>query len=387
MIFQDNVIKEYLKNVYFITGTPCGGKTTISRELAKRHNLLVYDVDEQFSYHQKISNSTLQPSMNKVFKDADEFFGRTVEEYKKWLIDNTREQLDFVLLDLIRLSQNKIVLCDCHLTVEEAEKYTEASRIVFLIKEPSNLIEDYCDRSDHQGFNDFINSASDIEKAKATCNMTLKTLNEKRCNDIKSSNYLWIERNENSTIGDTVKKVEQHFGFGKKDFNVDTLEIRKVDRDTDLADKLIHFVENFSWEEVKEHILWVLRTWEFTDWEAIFVAMVDGQIVGMTSIMKADYYPLPEIYPWISSVFVTEEYRGHRISEKLINFANVYAKEAGFIRTYIPSEHVGLYEKYGYHYLKDIVNFGNGIDRLYVKELATVGELNEKTIGADCKIV
>ena len=76
-------------------------------------------------------------------------------------IDNTREQLDFVLLDLIRLSQNKIVLCDCHLTVEEAEKYTEASRIVFLIKEPSNLIEDYCGRSDHQGFRDFIYSTSD----------------------------------------------------------------------------------------------------------------------------------------------------------------------------------------------------------------------------------
>ena len=373
MIFQDNVIKEYLKNVYFITGTPCGGKTTISRELAKRHNLLVYDVDEQFSYHQKISNSAFQPSMNKVFQDADSFFGRTVEEYKKWLIDNTREQLDFILLDLIRLSQNEIVLCDCHLTVEEAEKYTEASRIVFLIKEPSNLIEDYCGRSDHQGFSDFINSASDIEKAKATCNITLKTLNMKRYNDIKSSSYLWIERTENSTIGDTVRKVEQHFGFVKKDFNMDTLEIRKVDRDTDLADKLIRFVENFSWEEVKEHILWVLRTWQFTDWETMFVATVDGQIVGMTSIMKADYYPLPEIYPWISSVFVTEEYRGHRISEKLINFANVYAKEAGFIRTYIPSQHVGLYEKYGYHYLKDIVNFGNGIDRLYVKELGLRG--------------
>lgn len=62
MIFQDNVIKEYLKNVYFVTGTPCGGKTTISRELAKRHNLLVYDVDEQFPNHQKISNATYQPA-------------------------------------------------------------------------------------------------------------------------------------------------------------------------------------------------------------------------------------------------------------------------------------------------------------------------------------
>lgn len=223
MIFQDNVIKEYLKNVYFITGTPCGGKTTISRELAKRHHLSVYDIDEQFADHQKVSDAAFQPSMNKVFKDADEFFGRTVEEYQKWLIDNTREQLDFVFLDLIRLSQNEIVLCDCHLTVEEAEKYTEPSRIVFLINEPSNLIEEYCNRPDHQGFSDFINSASDIEKAKATCNITLKTLNEKRYNDIKSGNYLWIERTENSTIEDTVRKVEQHFGFVKKDFNMDTL--------------------------------------------------------------------------------------------------------------------------------------------------------------------
>ncbi|MCI8359562.1 MAG: AAA family ATPase [Lachnospiraceae bacterium] len=213
MVFQDNVIKAYLKNVYFITGTPCGGKTTISRELAKRHGLLVYDVDEQFANHQKISNAAFQPSMNKTFKDADAFFGRTVEEYEKWLIDNTREQLDFVFLDLIRLSQDKMVLCDCHLTVEEAEKYTEASRIVFLIKEPSNLVGEYCNRPSHQGFRDFIHSASDIEKAKAACNAVLKKLNEKRYNDIKGSGYLWIERTETSTVDETVRKAERHFGF------------------------------------------------------------------------------------------------------------------------------------------------------------------------------
>ena len=231
MIFQDNVIKEYLKNVYFITGTPCGGKTTISRELGKRYNLLVYDIDEQFEKHQKISNPAFQPSMNKAFNDADEFFGRTVEEYKKWLIDNTREQLDFVLLDLIRLSQNQIVLCDCHLTVEEADKLTEASRIVFLIKEPSDLVDDYCNRPDHQAFSDFINSTSNIEKAKAICNATLKSLNEKRCNDIKCSNYFWIERTENSTVNETVRKVEQHFGLVGKDFSMDTFEIRYMQMD------------------------------------------------------------------------------------------------------------------------------------------------------------
>lgn len=48
--------------------------------------------------------------MNKKFKDADEFFGRTVEEYKQWLISNTREQLDFVLMDLISLSQDQNIV-------------------------------------------------------------------------------------------------------------------------------------------------------------------------------------------------------------------------------------------------------------------------------------
>ena len=147
------------------------------------------------------------------------------------------------------------------------------------------------------------------------------------------------------------------------------LEIRKVDKDTDLADKLIRFVENFSWEAVKEHMLEVLQTWAFTDFETPFVAIINNQIVGMVSIMKTDYYPLPQIYPWVTNLFVTEAYRGQRISEKLIDFANRYAKENGFDRTYIPSVHIGLYEKYGYRYLKDIVNYGDGIDRLYVKDI------------------
>ena len=215
MIFQDNVIKEYLKNVYFITGTPCGGKTTISRELAKRHNLLVYDIDEKFESHQQVSNAAFQPAMNKEFKDADEFFGRTVDEYKKWLLDNTREQLDFVILDLIRLSQNQIVLCDCHLTMKQAGQITEPSRIAFLIKEPSNIIDDYCNRPDHQGFCDFINSASDVEKAKETCNATLKSLNEKHYFDIKKSEYFWLERTPQSTVKETADKVERYFGLAK----------------------------------------------------------------------------------------------------------------------------------------------------------------------------
>lgn len=150
---------------------------------------------------------------------------------------------------------------------------------------------------------------------------------------------------------------------------MEAIELKKVNKGTPMADDLLNFVKNFSWADVKEHTVRVLENWEFEEWETPFVAIVNGKIVGMVTVMKTDYYPLPEIFPWISTLFVSEAYRGNRISEKLIEFANKYAKEIGFDKTYIPTEHIGLYEKYGYRYVKDIVNYGNGIDRLYVKEL------------------
>ena len=147
------------------------------------------------------------------------------------------------------------------------------------------------------------------------------------------------------------------------------ITIEKVDKGTKTATALLEFVKSFSWEEVKEHTVRVIKDWEFEEWETPFVAMADGRIIGMVTLMKTDYYPLPEIYPWVSTLFVSEEYRGNRISKRLIDFANEYANSLGFDTTYIPSEHTGLYEKYGYSYLKDITNYGGGTDRLYAKEI------------------
>ena len=147
------------------------------------------------------------------------------------------------------------------------------------------------------------------------------------------------------------------------------IQIMQVEQGAELAKGLLSFVEGCSWEEVKEHVSQVIREWQLTDWETMFVAVMDGKIVGMTSLLKEDYYPLPEIFPWVSCVFVEKEYRGERISEKLIAKANEYAKTLGFTKTYIPTEFSGFYEKYGYTYVKDIVNYGGGTDRLYVKEL------------------
>ena len=155
----------------------------------------------------------------------------------------------------------------------------------------------------------------------------------------------------------------------REDGSLEPVIVQRVEKDTPLAKELLAFVEDCSWLEVKAHMAALIRDWAFHDWEAPFAAVADGRIVGMATVMKTDYYPLPGICPWISSLFVSEDHRGRRISGRLIDSANEYARKTGFTKTFIPSEFEGLYEKYGYRYVKDIVNYGNGVDRLYVKEL------------------
>ena len=86
--------------------------------------------------------------------------------------------------------------------------------------------------------------------------------------------------------------------------------IQKVEKDTELAQQLLAYVENCSWIEARDHIAENIRSWVFSDWETMFAAVEDGAIVGMASVMKTDYYPLPEVFPWVSSLFVSENHRG-----------------------------------------------------------------------------
>ena len=66
------------------------------------------------------------------------------------------------------------------------------------------------------------------------------------------------------------------------------------------------FSENCSWEDAKEHIAQNIHRWVFTDRERMFAATDGGTVIATASVMKTDYYPIRDISPWVSSIFVTE---------------------------------------------------------------------------------
>ncbi len=53
----------------------------------------------------------------------------------------------------------------------------------------------------------------------------------------------------------------------------------------------------------------------------------------------------------------------------MIEAAVKYAEKCKFSRVYIPSDMVGLYEKYGFEKIDELKNYGGDIDNIYMKKI------------------
>ena len=125
------------------------------------------------------------------------------------------------------------------------------------------------------------------------------------------------------------------------------MTIKPLVNEDDMWEAVINYADNCSWGAGK-NLARQMRTSDFRDWERVFIALVDNQIAGYCTLAKTDCIPKVPYTPYIGYMFVGEPYRGHRFSEKLINFALAYAKRVGFDKVYLVSDHVNLYEKYGF---------------------------------------
>lgn len=146
------------------------------------------------------------------------------------------------------------------------------------------------------------------------------------------------------------------------------MKVEQIEYNSALWIKAVDFAENCSWVAGK-HIAGMLRENRFTEWETFFVAIDNDNIIGYCSFLKEDYYPENKYSPWISSVFVDERMRGHRVSHKMIEAAILYGKEHGFSKIYIPSDMKGFYEKCGFKPIDKLENYSGELDTIYMREI------------------
>jgi dephospho-CoA kinase len=143
MNIENNIIKHNLKNVYFICGTACGGKTTMSKMLAEKYGFYLYDMDKHYSEHRPIAQEEYQPDMCYHGKNFHEQWMRPIEEQARWNINSLKEQSEMVLIDLMKLSENQKVVADVLFTTDYLEGIVDYNQIVFLTADKQLIREIY----------------------------------------------------------------------------------------------------------------------------------------------------------------------------------------------------------------------------------------------------
>ena len=102
---------------------------------------------------------------------------------------------------------------------------------------------------------------------------------------------------------------------------------------------------------------------------SLFV-MADGEkLVSFCTLTYRDCIKDDDLFPWVGFVFTAPEYRGKRYSSEVIEAACKRALRQGFDKVYLATDHMGLYEKYGFTYMESRTDIYNEESRIYYKEL------------------
>lgn len=101
---------------------------------------------------------------------------------------------------------------------------------------------------------------------------------------------------------------------------------------------------------------------------ALVLMLTDGdKLVSFCTLTPLDDVQPTEYTPWIGFVYTFPEYRGQHCAGQLLDCAESIAAAMGREYTYISTDHVGLYEKYGYTFLKTAKDISGGETRIYRK--------------------
>lgn len=102
---------------------------------------------------------------------------------------------------------------------------------------------------------------------------------------------------------------------------------------------------------------------------SLYLLMDDEKIVSFVTLTRKDCINDDSLYPWLGFFFTFPEYRGKRYGGKLLAYAAEEAWKRGYHRVYLATDHIGLYEKYGFTYLENRLDVYGEDSRIYVKIL------------------
>jgi 2-phosphoglycerate kinase len=214
MRISDSFLRAHLRNVYWIGGAAYGGKTTVTDLLAHRYGFQPYHPEDLFHEHKQAASPEDHPALFAPFHGYEWFFNRPLEDYIKALEGNFREQLEMVILDLVKLNAgSKVVVEGCLLDPWLVSRLTEHNKCLFLYADEEVIRNGFFARKDKQDLLDVINTLNDPGKTHehvldVSCAASTRARAEAEAAGVKV-----LVRNAETDLQETLTEVEQHFGL------------------------------------------------------------------------------------------------------------------------------------------------------------------------------
>ena len=147
-------------------------------------------------------------------------------------------------------------------------------------------------------------------------------------------------------------------------------------------------VSNFFENDNKEH--WINEI-ERSDWRAgaflgrllrndeffdavgndsrVLLLTEGDELVSYCTFAEKDDIQPTDLTPWVGFVYTFPEHRGHRYAGLLFGEVERLAKERQVTEVYLSTNHIGLYEKYGWEFFGMMDDMDGEPSRVYVKRI------------------
>ena len=207
-----------LSNVYFVIGTSYAGKSTIVKNLAKKHNVI--SIEE--NYHDaKLPELDTKEFPNLTYtrdlQDWHEFIRRTPEQYVTW-VNNVKKECEIVELGILEeLLQkpdvkDKKIFVDTNICIETLHKISDTDHVLVMLSDPEISIHRFFDRPDpeKQFLYQLMLEEPDPQAALDNYREILTRICSKEsCEELENSGFKKIYRDENRSQEETVQLAEE----------------------------------------------------------------------------------------------------------------------------------------------------------------------------------
>ncbi len=220
MKIENNVLKHYLKNVYFITGTAYAGKSTTVRMLAERYGMVMCGENYHMAVSETVATPETHPDLcyNRSLTDWRAFVTRSPEEYERWIYAVGREAAEFEVAHLIAIAQAGKVIADTNIPLDILREISDYDHVAVMLSPQSMSVERFFDRNDpdKQFLLNVIDSCDDPEAVMENYRAGLARINSREHYDeYASSGFFTVVRED--TDEDTRERVcdtvAKHFGL------------------------------------------------------------------------------------------------------------------------------------------------------------------------------